>query len=205
MKRPRTSKASLNANIQSALLLTDERLRYNVFRMTRRAQHKFEMFMLVLSFLVWWIVTKLAFIHNKYRDFIAFLDRGAACKVIEDKEYKYKYALAIPGSITSGYGPKTLFPNSAPIPFWWPPGPILPSYIGSSSFWLALAVEYPVMSMFKFQNSSFPLAVYKAFKSSCFMCVMSKVDGPHAGATHIPVMFQMSQMCSFQPSARFQI
>lgn len=186
-----------NVILNAAILMAENRLLRTTQKMKNASMHRLEMLMFSLSMVIWWAITKYASLKRKYAGFIEFLEAGACMK-----DPRYQFALASPGSVDKSlYGDGTMFPNSQPIPDFWPPGVVMPSYVHSSALWIAMAVEYPILSTFRFQNGAFPIAVYKAYSNSCFYCVMSRVDACHAGASHIPLLFTISNMCSFRPES----
>lgn len=198
--KSKVSDAKMLEALQAANMIAERQMADEVHHLYVSSKRRLQLMLLLLAGILVWITLKVAHIQKKYRGFLQFLKRGACLdyKAFGYNTLHYATALSIPGSVSEV---KDTYPVQTLIPAWWPPGPMLPSFTEASPFWIALAIEYPILSIIKFSNSAFPQAVKRAYHSSCFMCVMQKVDGPHAGATHIPKMFDISNMCSYKASA----
>lgn len=161
--------------IDAANLLIDKNIERQTRRMATLAKAKLQLFVLLLVLAGLFVYQKYKEIVKKWKNLIDQLKAGA-CN--QDK-------------------PHALSLTSAPFH-----GPALPSFVECSPFFIALCLEYPFFSSLKFANTSFPLAVKYAFTSSCYSCIMAKIDGPYyAGATHVPKIFEVSQMCTLRSNS----
>lgn len=160
--------------LDAANLLIDKNIERQTARLANVAKAKLQLFVVLVVMIAIFIYQKYKAIKTKWKDLIEQLSAGA-CNT--DKAHRNALAQA---------------------PYF---GPLLPSFSECSPFFIALCLEYPFFSGLRFSNTAFPLAVKYAFTSSCFSCVMAKIDGPfYMGATHIPKMFEVSQMCTLKSS-----